>query len=110
MLPESLQFRLPTARDIERLAFEANVTIEALCKRAGISSQTFRNWKFGRGSPSLDRVQSLLAAGIAMHAETQGAAVARVRSHRKPAAKPPAPKRGARTKAAAAKRSARRPA
>jgi transcriptional regulator with XRE-family HTH domain len=110
------QFRFPTPRDIERLAFEAGVSIGALCERAGVSSQAFRNWKFGRVSPTLNTVQKLAEAGIALLAEADGAGAAPATSRRKPAGKPvaakPAALRGAklaaRAKAAAAKRPARR--
>ena len=101
-------FRFPTSRDIERLAFEANTSVAAICTRAKVSSQTFRNWKFGRVSPSLDTVQRLLAAGAAALAEANGAPAAthekKLTQPRRKAAKP------AKAKAAASKRSARRKA
>jgi transcriptional regulator with XRE-family HTH domain len=114
------QFRFPTPRDIERLAFEAGVSIGALCDRAGVSSQAYRNWKFDRVSPTLNTVQKLAEAGIALLAEANGAAAEPTPSRRKPpVSKPrvaakPAALRGAkpapRAKAVASKRSARRQA
>jgi hypothetical protein len=108
MAPDPLPFRLPTPRDIERLAFEANVTVEAVCKRAGVSTQTFRNWKYDRGSPSLDTVRRLLAAGTELLAVAEGGAVAPTSSRRKSAGKSATAKDGVRAKPAAAKRQARR--
>jgi hypothetical protein len=109
-------FRFPIPRDIERLAFEAGVSIAALCKRAKVTPQTFRNWKFGRFSPSLDTVQRLVEAGTTMLAEASGAAATPASSRRKPAGKPRAAAKAAAkpatatpAKAAAAKRPARRP-
>jgi transcriptional regulator with XRE-family HTH domain len=105
-------FRFPVPRDIERLAFEAGGSIAALCKRAKVTPQTFRNWKFGRFSPSLDTVQRLVEAGTALLAEAQGTATAPAtptRSRRKPAGKSATTKSAPRAKAAAAKRPARGP-
>jgi hypothetical protein len=106
-LPE---FRFPTPRDIERLAFEAGVSIGVLCDRAGVSSQAFRNWKFGRVSPTLSTVQKLTEAGLALVTEAQGASTTPSRSGRKVAAKPRAAAKGTtRTaKPAASKRPAGR--
>jgi hypothetical protein len=110
---EPPSFHFPVPRDIERLAFEAGVSIAALCKRAKVTSQTFRNWKFGRFSPSLDTVQRLVEAGTAMLAEANGGAAAPASSRRKPAGTPRAASKAAtkpvtRAKAAASKRPARR--
>jgi hypothetical protein len=58
-------FRLPTVRDIERLAFEGRISMEELCRRAEIHPSTFRHWKSGRNAPSLTTVQALLDAGLA---------------------------------------------
>jgi hypothetical protein len=79
-------FLFPSPRDVERLAFEAGTSIAELCRRAGVTTQTFRNWKFGRFSPSLDTVQRLVAAGVALLAEAQGAASAPARPRGKKAA------------------------
>jgi hypothetical protein len=99
-----LEFRFPTPRDVERLAFEAGVTIAVLCQRAGVSSQAFRNWKFGRVSPTLSTVQKLVEAGTALLAEAQGKPPAPARSRKQAVAK------GTRrpAKPATAKRPARR--
>jgi transcriptional regulator with XRE-family HTH domain len=58
-------FRFPTARDIERLAFEGRISMEELCRRAGIHPNTFRHWKSGRNSPSIATAQALVDAGLA---------------------------------------------
>jgi hypothetical protein len=111
MAHEPPAFRFPVPRDIERLAFEAGVSIAALCKRAKVTPQTFRNWKFGRFSPSLDTVQRLVGAGTAMLAEAKGAEAAPAPSRRKPAATPGAKREAKATagaKAAASKRTTRR--
>jgi len=71
--PPELQFRIPTPRDIERLAFEGRISMETLCRRAGISSSTFRYWRLGRSSPSVAIVQALLNAGLAAMAEADRA-------------------------------------
>ena len=103
-------YRLPTVRDIERLAFDGQISMEELCRRAGIHPTTFRYWKAGRSSPSLATVQALIDAGLAAaKAAAQVEAAGAASPRRKPAAKPAAPKRTARSKAAAAKRAARRP-
>ena len=57
-------FRLPTVRDVERLAFEGRISMEELCRRAEIHPSTFRYWKSGRSSPSIATVQALLDAGM----------------------------------------------
>jgi predicted transcriptional regulator len=93
MLPPP-QFKFPTPRDIERLAFEAGVSISALCERAGVSTQAFRNWKFGRVSPTLSTAQKLTEAGLALLAEAEapasGVAVAvRVKAKATPAKRRP---------------------
>jgi transposase-like protein len=102
-------FRIPTPRDIERLAFEGRVSMETLCRRAGVNSSTFRYWRLGRSSPSVGVVQALLDAGLAAmaeaeKAEAQGATAKPVRARRKQAAA----KRAPRAKSAALKRPARR--
>jgi hypothetical protein len=79
-------FLIPTARDVERLAFEAGVSIGTLCNRAGVTSQSFRSWKFDRASPSLRTVQRLLDAGLALLAEAQSPASAPAQPRGKKAA------------------------
>lgn len=110
MLPEALPFRLPTPRDVERLAFEAGATVEAVCQRAGVSSQTFRNWKYDRGSPSLDTVRRLLEAGAAMLKEASAAPAGPPRSPRKPPSKPRRGRPKAKAAPVALRRHARRSA
>jgi hypothetical protein len=104
-LAPSGQFRIPTPRDIERLAFEGRISMEALCRLAQVNSSTFRYWRLGRSSPSVAIVQALLDAGLAAvteaeRAEAQAPTGAPTRSRRKAAAK--------RTKPAASKRPAQR--
>jgi hypothetical protein len=100
-------FRFPVPRDIERLAFEAGVSLAALCRQAGVTPQSFRNWKFGRVSPSLDTVQRLVDAGTTLLAEAQGAMTTPPTSRRKAPAKPRAAAKKA-PKPAATKRPARK--
>jgi hypothetical protein len=102
-------FRIPSWRDLERLAFEGRISVSELCRRAEVHGTTFRKWKAGRSSPTVATVQALLDAGLAAvaeaeRAEAQSPAATPTRSRRKAAAKP----RGRGAKAAAAKRPARR--
>jgi transcriptional regulator with XRE-family HTH domain len=80
-------FLIPGYRDIERLAFEGRISMEELCRRAGVNSSTFRYWKSGRSTPSVAIVQALLDAGVAA-AERAEAKPAPAK--RRPRAKPKA--------------------
>lgn len=62
---------LPTPKDIERMAFEADVTMTQLLERAGISQSTFARWKRGASSPTLRILERLIAAGQAAMQEKQ---------------------------------------
>ena len=54
---------LPTPRDIERLAFEAEISVAELCRRADVSVSIFTRWKQATGySPRLSTIQKLLDA------------------------------------------------
>jgi transposase-like protein len=66
-------FRIPGYRDIERLAFDGQVSMGELCRRAGVHPSTFRYWKAGRSSPTVSTVQALLDAGLAAVAEAERA-------------------------------------
>lgn len=52
---------LPTAKDIERLAAEAGMSIAELCRRAGVAQSSFTRWKRG-ASPTLKVAQKLIDA------------------------------------------------
>jgi hypothetical protein len=103
--PPDFRFRIPTPRDIERLAFEGRISMETLCRRAAVSSSTFRYWRLGRSSPAVAIVQALLDAGLAAVAAAErterNAPPAARHKPRRPVAKPA-------TKAAAVQRPARR--
>jgi transcriptional regulator with XRE-family HTH domain len=80
-------FRFPTVRDIERLAFEGRISMEELCRRAGIHPNTFRHWKSGRNSPSIATVQALVDAGQAAAADAERAEAKASPAMRRPRAK-----------------------
>lgn len=48
--------------EIERLAAEAGLTINDLCKRAEIAHTTFYRWKAGRHTPGLKVYRKVCAA------------------------------------------------
>jgi transcriptional regulator with XRE-family HTH domain len=88
-------YRLPTVRDIERLAFDGRISMEELCRRAEIHPSTFRYWKSGRSSPSLATVQALIDVGLAAVTAAERADAKVAPAKRRPRAK-------AKTKAAPA--------
>jgi transcriptional regulator with XRE-family HTH domain len=81
------EFRIPSYRDIERLAFEGRVSMEELCRRAAVNSSTFRYWKSGRSTPSVATVQALLDAGLAAVATAERAEAKAAPAKRRPRAK-----------------------
>jgi transcriptional regulator with XRE-family HTH domain len=83
-------YRLPTVRDIERLAFDGRISMEELCRRAEIHPTTFRYWKSGRSSPSMATVQALIDAGLAAAAAAERAEAKAAPAKRRPRAKPKA--------------------
>ena len=83
-------FRFPTARDIERLAFEGRISMEELCRRAEIHPNTFRHWKSGRNSPSIATAQALVDAGLAAVAAAERAEAKATPAKRRPRGKPKA--------------------
>jgi hypothetical protein len=71
-MPET-PFRIPTVRDIERLAFDGRISMVELCRRADVHPSTFGYWKSGRSTPSVAIVQALLDAGLAAVAAAERA-------------------------------------
>ena len=53
---------LPTPRDIERLAFDAGISMTELCRRAGVAYSTFSRWKADVSSVKLSVVDRLIRA------------------------------------------------
>jgi len=80
-------YRLPTVRDIERLAFDGRISMEELCRRAEIHPTTFRHWKSGRSSPSMATVQALIDAGLAAVAAAERAEAKAAPAKRRPRAR-----------------------
>ena len=80
-------YRLPTVRDIERLAFDGRISMEELCRRAEIHPTTFRYWKSGRSSPSMATVQALIDAGLAAVAAAERAEAKAAPAKRRPRAR-----------------------
>jgi transposase-like protein len=79
--------RLPGPREIERLAFDADITVAELCRRAEVHPSTFRYWKVGRTSPSIAIVQALLDAGWAAVAAAERAEAKAAPAQRRPRVK-----------------------
>jgi len=50
---------LPTAKDMEKLAIDAGVSMRQACVQAGVDPGVFRRWKRGAGSPTLANVEKL---------------------------------------------------
>jgi transposase-like protein len=83
-------FRLPGPRDIERLAFDADITVAEVCRRAEVHPSTFRYWKVGRTSPSVAIVQALLDAGWAAKEAAERADAKAPAKRRSPRVRPKA--------------------
>jgi hypothetical protein len=90
MAEHQFPFRIPGPRDIERLAFEGQISMVELCRRAQIDPSTFRYWKMGRSSPSIATVQALIDAGLAAVRSAERAEAQAAPAKRRPRGRPKA--------------------
>lgn len=53
--------KLPTPQDIEIMAVRAGLAMTAICARAGVSPHVFFGWKAGKTSPTLSKLEAIIA-------------------------------------------------
>jgi predicted transcriptional regulator len=62
----------PLIDALERRAFAARTPIYLLCKRAGVSSATFSNWRSGKVNPTLVTLEKVEKAMDDIEKERRG--------------------------------------
>lgn len=60
---------LPKHQDFEAIAYDAHLTMRAVCIKAGVAPNLFYAWKAGRGTPTLATLQKLVDVLNSLSAE-----------------------------------------